>query len=334
MCDSEMEIEYNGYEACCLFDTFHNCGPTSQTQQRKNLGWSESLVDFGTLSRIDVTPYLISLGMIQKSEDRMIMSEKQLIMNRIAPYTSANRDSSVICLLHRYTYGIHWKENKERGHPDHPPNRRVPKSDGRRVKLEVAKKIFGFIYGSRLCPKHRKNFEKSDFYDKNMPIIDEDDEFTISNLSNFYDNTIPIVYDDDKSTVSHIIDEENTYSDEKKRSQLNAIFNGTSVSPLKSSAAKPLEEQSDYSIRRLVSKYKRGLESLKEELAEAIAPKQGYKLIRLSEESNKKIDTNYDNETTSDIVQQLRLMYHTYVTHKVPFREQVQLVSENLEPYL
>jgi hypothetical protein len=65
--------------------------------------------------------------MISNSTDKMIMSEKQLIMNRIAVYTSTNRNSSVICPLHRYTFGIHWKDNPRCGHPDHPPIRPIPK---------------------------------------------------------------------------------------------------------------------------------------------------------------------------------------------------------------
>ncbi|CAF1452991.1 unnamed protein product [Rotaria sordida] len=336
MCDSEMEIDHNKYEACCLFDIFHDCGPTSQTQQRKNLDWPDSCVDFGTLSNIDVTPYLISLGMVSNSQGHMIMSEKQLIMNRIASYTSTNRNSTVICPLHRYTYGIYWKQNKKCGHPDHPPTRRIPRADCRRAKLDVAKNIPEFIYGSRLCSKHRQIFDKSDLYDKNVPIIDEHDDFTISNLSDFYDDKILSINDDDKilsindddkSTISNFIDEENTSRNGIKRSQFNAIFYGTSVSPLKSSTTKPLEEQSDASKRRLVSKYKRGLQSLQEEYAEAIAPTQGHKLIRLAEESNKRAKVSYEEETESNIVEQLRLMYQAFVTHRVPFREQVQLLS-------
>ncbi len=57
----------------------------------------------------------------------MIMSEKQLILNRIAPYTSNNRNSTVICPLHRYTYGTHWKQNNKCGHPDHARTKRLPK---------------------------------------------------------------------------------------------------------------------------------------------------------------------------------------------------------------
>jgi hypothetical protein len=95
--------------------------------ERKKLSWSEGCIDFGTLSTIDVTSYLISLGMISRPINQTIMSEKQLIMNRIAPYTSANRNSSVICPLHRYTYGIHWKDNPKCGHPDHPSTKPIPK---------------------------------------------------------------------------------------------------------------------------------------------------------------------------------------------------------------
>jgi hypothetical protein len=146
MSDSEMIVDGNRYDKCCLFDTFHNCGPTSQNRrklfliisymnsdfyryaiERKRLGWSDHCVDFGTLSMTDVTPYLISLGMVSEPTDSMIMSEKQLIMNRIASYVTISRNSSVICPLHRYTYGVHWKEDERCGHPDHPPNRARPK---------------------------------------------------------------------------------------------------------------------------------------------------------------------------------------------------------------
>jgi hypothetical protein len=101
-----------------------------------------------------------------------------------------------------------------------------------------------------------------------------------------------------------------------------------SISPLKSSVIGPLERQSDSSIRRITAQYKRGIESLKEEYAEAIAPTQGCKLIRLVEESNAIKNGSYEKETTSDIVEQLKLLYKAYVVHKVPFREQAQLVSE------
>ncbi|CAF1530820.1 unnamed protein product, partial [Didymodactylos carnosus] len=126
MSDSEMKTDPKRYDKCCLFDTFHNCGPTSQSQQRKKLDWPDDCIDFGTLSTTDVTRYLLSLGMISQSPNQMIMSEKQLIMNRIAPYVSITRNSFVICPLHRYTYGVYWKKDERCGHPNHPPSQPRP----------------------------------------------------------------------------------------------------------------------------------------------------------------------------------------------------------------
>ena len=34
MDESKMEIDDNKYVVCCLFDTFHDCGPTSQNQRK------------------------------------------------------------------------------------------------------------------------------------------------------------------------------------------------------------------------------------------------------------------------------------------------------------
>jgi hypothetical protein len=133
--------------------------------------------------------------------------------------------------------------------------------------------------------------------------------------------------DDNQLTTTNLIEEQNGFIDDIKRSQFNTIFIGTSVSPLKSSVAKPLEQQSESSIRRLTAKYKRGIESLKEEYAEAIAPNQGHKLIRLAEESNSNKSNNDEKETISDIIEQVKILYKAYVVHKVPFKEQVQLVS-------
>jgi hypothetical protein len=186
----------------------------------------------------------------------------------------------------------------------------VFRGDCRRAKLEVAKAIPGFIFGSRLCSKHRKNSGNSDYYDDEIQIID-----------------------DDTFTALHLLQEEkeNISIDHDKRSQFNAILCETSVSPLKSSAIIPLEQQSDSSLRRLTAKYKRGIESLKEEYAEAIAPTQGRKLIRLAEESNVNKNENSEKEMTKEIIEQLKLLYKAYVANKVPFREQVQLVSSVLE---
>ena len=122
------------------------------------------------------------------------------------------------------------------------------------------------------------------------------------------------------------VDEKNVSVDNIKRFQFNTILCETTVSPLKSSVVIPLEEQSESSLRRLTSKYKRGLEALSEEYSEAIAPTQGHKLIRLAEQSNVNKENNYEKQSTLDIIQQLKLLYNAYVVHKIPFREQVQLV--------
>jgi hypothetical protein len=130
--------------------------------------------------------------------------------------------------------------------------------------------------------------------------------------------------------ITALADEEALYVDNDKRSQFNTIFYGTSVSPLKSSVVKPLEQQSESSLRRLTAKYKRGIESLQKEYADAMAPNQGEKLIRLAETSNTNENHDYDDEATSEIVERLKLLHEAYVAHKVPFQQKVQLVSDDL----
>lgn len=117
------------------------------------------------------------------------------------------------------------------------------------------------------------------------------------------------------------------YPEYDKREKFNMLFRGTNMSPLKSSTVIPLEEQSESSLRRLKAKYRRGVQSLKEEYAEAMAPNQGLKLISLVEEDSRNSFNDEDETRVTEMVDQLKLLYNTYVDHKVSFRERVQLVG-------
>ena len=117
------------------------------------------------------------------------------------------------------------------------------------------------------------------------------------------------------------------YPEYDKREKFNVLLRGTNMSPLKSSTLIPLGEQSESSLRRLKAKYRRGIQSLKEEYAEAIAPNQGLKLISLVEEDSRNSLNDEDEATVTEMVDQLKVLYKTYVDHKVPFQERVQLVG-------
>ncbi|CAF0992075.1 unnamed protein product, partial [Didymodactylos carnosus] len=140
--------------------------------------------------------------------------------------------------------------------------------------------------------------------DLNLPTIDVNIHF-----SNFTYGPPPSSVFDIPNFIIISTDDILIFSkDERKRSQFNTTFHGTPPSPLKSSLIIPLEQQSESSLRRLTAKYKRGPQS-------KVNP------------SNTNENNDYGGETTPEVVEQPKFLYKASVTHKVPFQEQVQLVT-------
>ena len=63
-------------------------------------------------------------------------------------------------------------------------------------------------------------------------------------------------------------------------------------------------------------------------MAEALAPGQSEELIRISQVTSNVGDTEFFDQTvTNDMVQNLKRIYDLYVEQKIPFIEQVRLLS-------
>lgn len=137
------------------------------------------------------------------------------------------------------------------------------------------------------------------------------------------------------------------YVVEDPRATMNRILAEAQLSPIRSQARTTLQNQSKSSLRRLLSKLTRGARTLQgmlrkhfvhilyiarfvfsERLAETLAPGQAEELLqmaRLTTDAQDRADVNETME--NEIVQNLQEIYQLYVDQKMPFVEQVRLLS-------
>lgn len=114
-------------------------------------GWSQGCVTFRYLSELDIRSHLKQNGIISKKEDdSIIMTEKNLIANRLLRKNILADDNMKICPKHRSSFGIDWFNKKTTcHHPEHDAGQSSSVKDCRRVNLSTCLKIEGFPVGGR-----------------------------------------------------------------------------------------------------------------------------------------------------------------------------------------
>ena len=83
-------------------------------------GWSSECVTFATLSEYDIKLYLKYNQVISKEkDDSIIISERNLIANRLMRKNILVNNAMSICLKHRSSFEIDWVDRKSTCyHPD------------------------------------------------------------------------------------------------------------------------------------------------------------------------------------------------------------------------
>lgn len=113
--------------------------------------WKADSYEFKVLAEIDIRPYLKRLGIIkEKSEDDIIINERNLIANRLLAKNIVIDDNMSICPKHRSSFGIDWCDVVSTcHHPNHDQKQRSSVSDCRRANLALCSKLEGFPVGGR-----------------------------------------------------------------------------------------------------------------------------------------------------------------------------------------
>lgn len=235
--------------------------------------------------------------------------------------------------LHRYSFGVGWKDHGRCSHPDHnllseairKKQKRNPSSDNRVVPLHLYQHSTQFPYGGRLCGSHLKALYAS--FEDNVSV---DDQSSISSGFHSY------------------------YVKDQRRDELentNEVLLILNESPLKSQTTTSLEEQTPGAIRRLTSKLRQAVSvagnidldqtsSLiihllfkASSFAETMAPGQGEKLLSLAQLDNinrRRIPNNskeINSAIDSDYLTCLIKMYNAYEQKGLPFSEQVRVLT-------
>ncbi|CAF1441430.1 unnamed protein product [Rotaria magnacalcarata] len=284
------------YDRCYLWghERVSACGTTS----RNCYYWIPECISFADLAERDIRPYLKQLRVISETEqDNIIITEKNLIANRLLQSSILIDYSMLICPRHRSAFGIHWYDMTSLcSHPDHVSKKRTSVLDCRRAKLSMCSWIEGFPIGGRLCAKHRKRMA--------VP----DDFPSIAGESQYNSGT--------------------QFAIEYTRDTMNRILAETNISPIRSQVSATLQHQSKSSLRRLLSKLNRGTGSLQEKLAESVAPWQSNELIELNKLSTGTAKQQVANACiNNEIVHNLKEIYNMHVDNNMPFVEQVCLIA-------
>ncbi|CAF1008105.1 unnamed protein product [Didymodactylos carnosus] len=166
-------------------------------------------------------------------DDDKIMNERNLIANRLERLNIIVDDATSICPKHRSSFGIVWFQSKQCYHPDYDPKRPAHSTDCRPASLDVSSRIQDFPIGGCLCTVHRKNQQKIDRHCPSM------DDITIGTQSSNF------IVDDTRTHVNQILEQAN-------------------ISPINSQSRKTLKEQPASGIRRLLSKFRRTVDTLRE----------------------------------------------------------------------
>jgi hypothetical protein len=124
---------------------------TSDNFLAARVDWPVQCVSFESLDGISAEEYLVYKGIISdKQRDRIRISEKDLIANRLRSKKIYIDNNMVICPKHRNSFGIGWYDQSSAcHHPDHNQQKRPKPTDCRRTNLFNCWKIEGFPIGGR-----------------------------------------------------------------------------------------------------------------------------------------------------------------------------------------
>ncbi|CAF4937817.1 unnamed protein product [Rotaria sp. Silwood1] len=283
------------YNVCCLSPagSLNDCGP--RTARRD---WPVGCVSFEYLNNISAEEYLIRKGiMLEQQRPYLKLNEKDLIANRLQLKNIPVHNNIRICPKHRNTFGIGWCDRDNVcHHPGHDVQQHLRPSDCRRANIIMCSKIDRFPIEGPLCSKHRKMLHSNS--DSEMYSHPSCDTF------------------------------DSAYEIEDTREHMNNILNVAGLSPVKSQITKTLKQQSKSSVRRLLSKLKRGTQPLQSKLAETSAPGEGDELLRMANLSETSTQPNIDMQVeNNEMVENIKKIYNLYTAQKMPFAEQVRLLT-------
>ncbi|CAF4125650.1 unnamed protein product [Rotaria sordida] len=296
---------------CCLYDEFGSCN--SYMLKRFN-DWSSDIVNLSDL-RNNVVSYLVQIGVIPRSNQGSYeISECNLILNRLVRYIDIEQPYLKICSLHRYTFGVGWKDNRCCAHIDHINSSNIVKikkskrpTNNRIAPFHLIQHLAQFPFGGRLCSMHR-----TEIYS-----IIQATKLTTEELSTFSGIHS---YDIEAEKITEL-------------NNTNTLLISLEQSPLKSQTMVPLEEQPPSAIRRLTSKLRKAVFAAASNIAEGIIPGQGKALLELADlniigerrPSNVSISSN--TAVDEEYLEYLIKMYHSYEENNLPFNEQVRVLT-------
>ncbi|CAF4064817.1 unnamed protein product [Rotaria magnacalcarata] len=112
------------------------------------------------------------------------------------------------------------------------------------------------------------------------------------------------------------------------RDSMNRILSQVNLSSIRSQTRKRLDKHSDSGLRRITSKLTSTMKVIQKKVAETLAPGQSEQLLRISQLETGIENTRIFNETMdNEMVQNLKQIYDAYVEQKMPFIEQIRLLS-------
>ena len=213
-----------------------------------------------------MVPYLARIGVIPKTNQGSFhVLESDLLLNRLARYIDIEQpylkictysffsfslqqdlSSSVLLLplstfclgpLHRYTFGVGWKDHNNCAHLDHKyvssqikemKKKRKTSGHNRIAPFHLVRYLEQFPYGGRLCASH---------VNKTYSLIEEQQSAA-----------------DELNAFSEVHTYQIRVDAEHELDKTNALLLSLEQSPLKSQTMIPLEEQAPGAVRRLTSK--------------------------------------------------------------------------------
>ncbi|CAF1305788.1 unnamed protein product, partial [Didymodactylos carnosus] len=279
--------------------------------------WSSSVVNLNDLKN-NIVSYLVQIGVISRfNQGSYEISECNLILNRLQRYVDIEKPYLKICPLHRYTFGIGWKDQTYCQHIDHKNSSDIPgkkrkrkqysTSNNRVAPIHLVQHLARFPYGGRLCAFHLKE---------------------VYSTIQLRQSTA-----DELNAISGVHSYEGEVNNNLELNDTNILLMSLDQSPLKSEASVPLEEQAPGSIRRLTRKLRRAVSVAAANFAESIAPGQGKKLLQLAhlnnlaERPSLNVSTSSNTSIDEQYLSYLIQMYQAYEEKNLPFNEQVRVLS-------
>ncbi|CAF4613272.1 unnamed protein product [Rotaria socialis] len=295
---------------CCLYDELGSC--SSYMSKRLNT-WSTEIVNLNDLKDSSVG-YLVQIGVISKfNQGSYEISECNIILNRLSSYIDIEKPYLKICSLHRYTFGIGWRNNTACAHLDHKDSFAIKKrkrnssSTNRILPFHLVRHTTQFPYGGRICGIHLR-----EIYSRIKEQQSAADEF---------------------NTLSEMHSYEIQVHKNRELENTNTLLMSWNQSPIHSQTTVPLEDQEPSSIRRLTAKLRRTVSIAAANVAESIAPGQGEMLLQLANLDNisKQQISNTLVPSNTQIDEQyldyLIKMYKSYDENNLPFNEQVRVLT-------